>query len=98
MTCTRDWYSNRDKLFCSFEKEIPYEGWEYDKTPKEGGLRSRSAAAMDFSSFILAFTAFLLHARRFFENSLSECKMPIEKLQLDLGAVDYGRIDQGTTA
>lgn len=36
MTCTRDWYSNRDKLFCSFEAEIPYEGWEYDKTPKEG--------------------------------------------------------------
>lgn len=36
MTCTRDWYSNRDKLFCSFESEIPYEGWEYDKTPKEG--------------------------------------------------------------
>lgn len=36
MTCTRDWYSNRDKLFCSFEAEISYEGWEYDKTPKEG--------------------------------------------------------------
>lgn len=36
MTCARDWYSNRDKLFCSFESEIPYEGWEYDKTPKEG--------------------------------------------------------------
>lgn len=55
-------------------------------------------AAIDFSSFILAFTAFLLHARMFFENSLSERKIPIEKLQLDLGAVDYGRIDQGTTA
>lgn len=40
----------------------------------------------------------LLPAAVIFEYYLSECKMPIEKLQLDLGAVDYGRIDQGTTA
>ena len=32
----RDWYTNRDRLYCALQTDTPYEDWSYENTTKTG--------------------------------------------------------------